>query len=96
MAFDLNPNSSIIAEMFSNPDSKSIALTGDEVSACPRPKAIETTPRIMPEIPRAVRGTEPKIKKDTTESNKPIKDNPKPSKMYELLIDTAKNHHPAV
>jgi hypothetical protein len=62
MAFDFNPNSSTIAEMFSNPDSKRIALASGGILGCPLAKAKETPPTIIAEMPRAVRGMELKTK----------------------------------
>jgi hypothetical protein len=86
----------MIAEMFSNPDSKRIALASEGIRGSPLANARETPPIIMAEIPVAVKGTETKTKYDRTASSPPAKIKPHPSNVYELLKASTNAHHVTV
>jgi hypothetical protein len=56
-AFELIPNSSIIAAVFSSPESRSIELTSGGILGWPLPRANETAAKITVDSPSAVNGT---------------------------------------
>ena len=84
--FEVMPSSSMRSEMLFKLDSRRISLVSGGILVWLLLKARDATPRIMVEIPRAVRGVECKMIWDTEESMEPAKVSPKPSMVYEFLV----------
>ena len=82
MAFDLKPSSSTIAAVFSRPVSRRMMLTSGGILGLVLARVRQIAPRIAMEIPRAVKGTESRMRYDTTAKAPPVEANASPRRLY--------------